>query len=329
MSWREHAPEPARLWIRWSPRRWPAAAEVALDLAERRLVWPAAAPDGGREIATLPPPPRPDLVYLPPVPNGLEGERDALAGALAAAGMPVLAQATSASSLPEAGAGIVALDLTAALLAPAGSGLERLRAQPARPRAGGELWVVLPLLPGVTPALPQLEPWLDAVAALAPGALLLPTPELTPVDRRRLADAAGEERYEAIFHGAAPVERAVARAAARRGLALFPRRPKSAAAPPRGARNRELAAALAEAGELWLRLGRSEPEGQALLAAARHLDSTALDVAALAREGNLGVVDWLSADARRLVAECAASGTSPGVARLRAAWLAEEGSGPP
>ncbi len=89
-----------------------------------------------------------------------------------------------------------------------------------------------------------------------------------------------------------------ARRGAPRPRALRAAAPDVRRATPRGARNRELAAALAEAGDLWLRLGRSEPEGEALLAAARHVDATSLDLAALAREGNLGIVDWLSPVAR-------------------------------
>ncbi len=316
MTWREHAPEPARLWIRWSPRRWPAPAAPCVDLAERRLLWPSTA--AVRAEPATPAPPRADLVYLPPVPAGLAAGRAALTAALAAAGMPVLAQEIAGPGADAAGAQLRAIDLTAALLAPGDEGLEWLRATAP---AAGIAWAVLPLLPGVTPAGTALEPWLDALAALAPAALLLPVPELAPADRRRLAETVGEAHYEEVFHGSPPAEREVARAAARRGLELFARRPPVPGATPRGARNRELAAALAEAGDLWLRLGRSEPEGEALLAAARHVDATSLDLAALAREGNLGIVDWLSGAGRRLIEETLAATPARGLEALHADWL--------
>lgn len=326
MTWREHAPGPGRFWLRWSPRRWPAPPAPAVDLAERRLLWPASAGEAIELSAAMPP--RPDLVGLPPVPAALAAERAALAAALAAAGMSVLAQDVVGAEIRPAGVAVGVLDLTAALLAPA-TGLDRIRAA-APARAGAALtWVALPLLAGVTPTGAALDPWLDAIVELRPDALLLPAPELGPADRRRLAEAAGEERYEAIFHGPPVDARAVARAAARRGLPLVAGRPPLPAAAPRAARNRQLAAALAEAGDLWLRLGRSEPEGEALLAAARHLDATALDLAALAREGNLGVVDWLSASARRLIEESLGPAPAATLDALRTAWTADEEGGAP
>jgi hypothetical protein len=125
---------------------------------------------------------------------------------------------------------------------------------------------------------------------------------LEPVERRRLADLAGEERWDAIFHGEPVRESVFAKAAAAAGLETLPARPEISM-PPRAARNRELATALAEAGELWLRLGRSEAEGEAILAASRRIPGEALDFAALAREKNLAVVDWLSPVARTLIEE--------------------------
>ncbi len=91
VSWREHAPEPARLWIRWSPRRWPAPAAPC---ARPRGAPPALAGDRGgpcRELAT-PAPPRADLVYLPPVPPGLAAGRASARRALAPPACRSLAQ---------------------------------------------------------------------------------------------------------------------------------------------------------------------------------------------------------------------------------------------
>jgi len=263
------------------------------------------------------------------VPAGLAARRAALAAALAAAGLPVVVQDSAEREMRPQGVAVGVLDLTAALLAPEPAGLERLRAAAAARTEPGTTWVALPLLPGITPAGAALDPWLAAVAAMRPAALLLCEPELAPADRRRLAETAGEERYEAIFHGAAPGAREVARAAARRGLPLGPARPPLAAVSPRAARNRALAGTLAEAGDLWLRLGRGEPEGEALLAAARHLDATPLDVAALAREGNLSVVDWLSDPARRLIEESALGAPAALLGELRAAWAASDGGEAP
>jgi len=323
VSWREVAPEPARLWIRWAPRRWPAPPHLALDLAARRLAWPALAPGARRALASAAPPARADLVYLPPVPPERAAEREALVGALGAAGVPVVAQSFPDAGAWETGAPIVALDLTPALLAPGRAGIEALHDLAARPRGPLTLWVVVPLLAGA-PATGAEPEWLDALSRLRPDAVAAVAPGLAPTDRRALAELVGEERYEAIFHGDAPAGRDLARRWAAAGLPVFAGRPAAAAVSPRTARNRELAAALAEAGELWLGLGRPEPEGEALLAAARHLETTPLDLGALAREGNLGVVDWLAPAARRLVEEAARGGTPAELAALRSEWLAPE-----
>ncbi len=323
MSWREHAPEPARLWIRWAPRRWPAPPEVALDLAARRLAWPTGSAPPALDAGRISPPPRADLVYLPPVAPGLAAERGELARALGAAGVPVVAQSHPEPAAWESGAPIVALDLTAALLAPAREGLDALRELAARPRGPLTLWVVVPLLAGA-PATGAEPEWLDVLSRLRPDAVVALAPGLAPTDRRALAERVPEARYEAIFHGEPPAARELARRWTGAGLPVFAERPAAAAASPRARRNRELAAALAEAGELWLGLGRPEPEGEALLAAARHLETTPLDLGALAREGNLGVVDWLAPGARHVVEATARGGAPAALSALRAEWLAPE-----
>jgi hypothetical protein len=144
-------------------------------------------------------------------------------------------------------------------------------------------------------------------------------PELTPSDRRQLAERAGEERFEAIFHGDTPSEHEFARAATAAGLEPWLARPR-VDLPPRRARNRELATLLAEAGDLLVRLGGGEAEGIALLAAARHLEATPLDVAALAREGNLAVLSWLPASARELVEAHVAESRVERLDELRTLW---------
>jgi hypothetical protein len=311
VSWREHAPEPGRLWIRWTPKRWPAGEHPHLDLADHRIVWPGPPVATGAEL-WLPEPPRRDLVGLPPVPETRTAQRDAFVRALEEAGSPALVQVTGSETPPAA---VVVLDLLATLLGVV-EPFER------RGRTEAPLWVVLPLLPGIV-GEETLEGWLDRIASLAPAAVIGLTPELEPLDRRRLAEGR-EALYESIFHGAPIAERRFAQRAAARGLPVFPRRPVSPADPPRLARNRELAAELAEAGELWLKLGRGEPEGQALLAAARHLEATPLDFTALAREGNLGVVSWLSEASRAMIEERVATGTAARLEALRAAWIGGE-----
>jgi hypothetical protein len=315
LSWREHAPEPSRLWIRWTPKRWPALELPFLDLATRRIEWPDAGGAGADVELGAPAPPRRDLIALPPVAAPRAAERDALARAFSREGAPVLLQVV-AGEPPEAGE-IVVLDLLAAVLGSADP-LAGWR----RPQA--PLWVVLPLLPGVLDEA-ELDRWLARIVDLEPAAVAGIAPDLSPGDRRRIADALDETLYEEVFHSHAPSERRFARRAEERGLSVFPARPGAPGAPPRLVRNRELAATLAEAGELWLRLGRSEPEGQALLAAARHLEATPLDLAAVVREGNLGVVSWLSATARAMLDERASTGRSGALEALRAAWLRTEG----
>jgi hypothetical protein len=311
LSWRELAPEPARHWIRFSPKRWPAAGAPWLDLAERRLAWSDGAPE-----VPLPEPPSPrlDLVYLPPLPRARRAERERWVVDYERAGGVALVQVDAEEALEPTATGARVVDLFAQVLAEDATPLADLPL---------EVSAVLPLLPGLSADAGAWRPWLAALAARGRRRVSGLAVELTPPDRRRLAELGGEARWEAIFHGETPSERDFARAVAAAGLDPFPSRPQ-AALPPRRRRNRELATVLAEGGDLWLRLGLPEADGQALLAAARHVEATALDVASLAREGNLGVVSWLSPLARELVAEQAESGRSEHVERLRRQYLAPE-----
>ena len=315
MSWRRVDPSPFRGWIGWAPRSWPAVERPRLDLAERRIVWPEA-PLGA---STLPEelPDEPEAVYLPAVPAATAGDRGELARRLVGAGCAPVAQDLAPLALAPEGLEWRWVDLFAELVE------ARMRVR--RPRAGvavGEAWgALLPLVPGLLTRAGELASLLDGVRAAGASAVLGLVPELTPADRRRLVDRLGEEAFEEVFHGAGPSEAELAREAARRGLAVLPPPPRIPGLTPRRARNRTLAAALAECGELALRLGRPEAEASALLAAARRLRSEPLDLAAVAREGNLEFVDWLPASARRLVAEELAHGESGLRAELRAAWL--------
>ncbi len=193
--------------------------------------------------------------------------------------------------------------------------------------AGGAV-AVWPLVPGITD---DPQRWERSCARLAgAGFAVLQTlvPALGPGDRRRLAQGlvgAGEgNAFEALFHRQQhepSSERELARVAHRHGLAPFLPRPLPRPPLPR-AENRRLAGLLALAGELWLRLGRPVEQAQALFRAARWLDGTVYDVAALCREGNLAVVTALDPLAQGAVAEAAGGGEPALLAELMAAYLA-------
>ncbi len=294
------------------PAPWPR-----LDLGSRRVVWPSAPDDrpisrGGPEL-----PPRADFAYCPAAtasPDALERQ----VAVLAEAGCPALVHVGAGDRVDGLPAGsIVVWDLFDALLGGGGPGLAGL--DPA-PLTGAKLWIAVPLLPGLLVDEADLLSTLESLRRFQPEAVVGIAPDLAPVDRRRLSEVLGEDRYEEVFHGQALSERSFAAAARGVGLDWRPPRPPLVGQAPRLARNRELAAVLAEAGELWLRLGREEPEGFALAAAAHHVDEVSLDIMALAREGNLEVLGWLSPVARAAVAELAVGGRSSLLAELAAAW---------
>lgn len=309
MSWRELAPEPARCWIRLLPKRWPAAEAPYLDLAERRLTWPEG--DPGLPLPALPAE-RHDLVYLPPVARERRPERERWVVDLERSGSEALLQVDAEEALEPAATAWRVTDLLPWLLAGEPERAEELPLGIA---------VALPLVPGISAQPADWAPWLAALARAGRRTVLGVAVDLTPADRRRLADLAGEERWQAIFHADPPTERDFARAVAAAGLRPLALRP-TCALPPRLGRNRELATLLASTGELWLRLGRSEAEGQALLAAARHVEATPLDLAALSRESNLAVIGWLSPRARSLVDEWVAAGRCALLDELEQEWTA-------
>ncbi|HLF56861.1 MAG TPA: hypothetical protein VI942_08450 [Thermoanaerobaculia bacterium] len=315
MSWRAFDPSPFRCWLRWAPRSWPAAERPYLDLAAQRIVWPG---EGGTAVPEELPAGEPDVVYLPPVESAGEELRDDLARRLDDDGQEVAMQLFPGQADRGGWATIQVLDPLGSLL---GGGPVAPREPFVRERGeSAELVVAVPLIPGLFPAAASIERLLDEVAELRPAAVLGVTPELSPLDRRRLVGALGDAAFEAVFHGAALEESELARRAAARRIGVLPERPLVMSLPPRVSRNREVATQLAECGELWLRLGRSESEGVGLLAAARRVEQISLDISALAREGNLAVLDFLSPAGKRVVEE--ASEGDPGlVAELRSAWL--------
>jgi hypothetical protein len=74
-------------------------------------------------------------------------------------------------------------------------------------------------------------------------------------------------------------------------------------------------------GELWLRLGRPVGRGQAFLRAMRWVDRSRRSLAALAREGNLGVLPWLDAESAQLVEEVLLGGSCALLDQLLAEYV--------
>jgi hypothetical protein len=145
-------------------------------------------------------------------------------------------------------------------------------------------------------------------------------PDLSPAERRRIVDSLGETGFDKLFHGEAPSERSFSVAVSHLGLEPFLARPLPES-PSRLRSNRRLAAELAWIGELWLRLGKAEARGQAFYRASRWVDREPHDVAALAREGNLGVIDWLESADREVIDEVVATGESSLLSELRRQYL--------
>lgn len=305
-----HHPEPARFWIVYAPRSWPDGDLPWTDLgmvrlrSSRTFSGPLELPDA----ADLD-----DLLYLPPVAAELASARDDWAAGLIASGTPLLIQLEPGTAT-EASGTLIVYDLLRPLLE---GDLEPLSVLP---EGSNAVW---PLIPGITDA-PEL--WHEGCSTLARRGVACVQPmvvELTAEERRQLAESGGDDAFEALFHGPPPAERDFARCAAACGLQVFLSRP-AAAGTARQVRNRRLAADLALAGDLWLRLDRSVAAGQGLLRAARRAAGTRRDLAALAREGNLGVLDWLDGRGVDLVAEVVATGHSSLVDSLIEAYLAPE-----
>jgi len=293
---RERPPDPWHGWVRHAPARWPGPRGPWIDLAAGALGESAGGPE---LLAALEGPRLEDLLYLPPVPPELAVARDRLAARHAARGTPVLVQLLPGDpppSVPSAGI-VVVWDLLAVALGDRGAvALDGVG-------GAGALW---PLAPGLADET-RLEAVASSVAAAGLAALLGVPVELSGRDRRDLGESMSEERYLRLFHGDAPSAAPLARAAARHGL--LPLLPRPLPRPPlRGAGNLRAAELLASCAELSLLLGEPESRAQALLRAARFAEREAHDLAALARDGNLGVLPWLDGEARELVAEVAAGG---------------------
>ena len=318
---RSHLPEPAHLWIAFSPRAgrgwraWPGPPEPWLDLTRSgRPVWASGSGGTGR----LPEPdagPLDDVLYLPPVAPEHEDRRRSLARRHARRGTPVLMQHVAGETAEAAGRpgseGASKIHAVFDLLATLSEGeLDPLGRLPAGASA------VWPLLPGITDD-PEL--WNEGCRRLADAgvaAVQAVSPALSPRDRRQLTEGRDEEAFHALFHRAPPAPCGFARVAWRHGLAPFLDRPLPRP-PVRGRENRRVAGLLFLAAELWHRLGRPAARGQELFRVGRETDRTTLNLAALAREGNLGVLTWLPSEDRAFLEE-ALSGRRP--ALLQELW---------
>ena len=276
-SLRAQAPDPARFWVQDVPSAWPGP-DLWTDLARCGL--------GATRTVALPriERARGGLVYVPPVVEDRIAERDALVDAALAAGAPVLCQVALREPAPPEGA-VVVVDLLEALLGPEPLALENVES------ATAAVW---PLLPGLTDDPERQERELAALRAAGIRVVQPLVLNLSPADRRRLAADRDEEVYHALFHGDEPAERPFSQRAAAAGLEPFLPRPANRT-------NQRLAGQLLLAAELWLRLGRPLSQGLALSRAGRWADETPKDVAGLAREGNLGVVEAVDGRSRALL----------------------------
>jgi hypothetical protein len=182
---------------------------------------------------------------------------------------------------------------------------------------------VWPLIAGVTDDPEDWRLGVDRLVAAGVTALVPFALDLAPSERRRLAEWTDEDGYQALFHGSRPDERELARMASRAGLEVLARRPLI----PGSARRafcRRVATELAQAAELWSRLGRAEASGQDLLRAARWVERSPRDLRALVREGNLGVLPWLDSRSRAVVEDLAAERAPRLRVELEAEYLGGE-----
>lgn len=310
LTFRRQRAEPAGFWIRYRPARWPGPDAPWLDLARAGLGH--ARTEGSLEIAPARLDALDDLVYLPPVAPPRRSERDELAARLVGRGLPVLAQ-LGLDEAPVPGA-VSLFDPLPELLA---GDLDRLETLP----AGST--VVWGLVAGITDGDDLCRRGLERLARAGAAGVVPLAPGLEPREKRRLAGS-DERHFARLFHGPPASERELARRAAAAGLATRFDRPPAAAGTRRPG-NRRIAARLAQIGDYWLRLGRPEADGQELFRAARWIEAAEHDLEALEREGNLGVLEWLSDKARRQVEAAISAGTPPLLLELEAEYLTAEG----
>ncbi|MDA8017372.1 MAG: hypothetical protein MPN21_07965 [Thermoanaerobaculia bacterium] len=296
-------PEPVHFWIAHAPRSWRFCSVLWSDLARGKL--------GGFKRSTaehdLPEydlDHLDDLFYVPPVNRSLAGRRTELLGELVAAGVPALVQLWPGETIPKklmaAGEGLLfpIYDLLQALLKGEVEQILKL------PEGATVVW---PLIPGISDHVETWEEGCELLAAKNVASVQPLTLSLEAKERRALAEGRPDHTFDALFHGSRPSEHRFGRVACEHGLSPWTARPPTGRS--RLLNNRRLAAHLALAGEMCLRLERVS-QGQGLLRAARGAESTSHDLEALAREGNLRVMDWLDRYGLVLVKELADEGES-------------------
>jgi hypothetical protein len=308
LNLREQTPDLGRCWVRYAYRPWSGSRNLWLDLFSRGL---GKGPAKGFETTDrLFAQGLDDVVYLPPVEESQERIRGELTKRLSAAGAPVLVQL-----LPGIAPGYPgAVEIYDVLHAVAIDDLSRLAAVP---EGAAVVW---PLIGGYSDDRRDWESGLELLAANGVACVQGIAADLSPADRRRVVEVAGEQGFERLFHGPTPSEQEFAGAVHQLGLEPFLARPLPKA-PARLRHNRRLAELLTSIGELWLRLGRAESRGQSFFRAARWVDHESHDLVVLARDGNLGVVTWLDEDSREVIEEIAAEDQSTLLAELRGEYL--------
>jgi hypothetical protein len=294
----QQLPEPNHFWIAYSSRTWRCTSRLYTDLANARLNGFQKGPLE-REMPDLDVEEVEDLLYLPPVDRELEASRNEMIVRLHELRIPVLVQLRPGDAQPPDGSHVI-YDLLEPLLR---GEIEELSGLP---EGSAAVW---PLIPGLTD---HPEAWEEGMTWLrnAKVRCVQPlVPELTPTIRRQLAERYGDQAFDALFHRDPPSERDFSNVADRYGLSIFCERPATGNS-PRQELNRQLAAKLALAGELWHRLEKPMAAGQGLLRASRGAENSHHDLAGLARENNLKVLDWLDAHSLELLRQQAALGQS-------------------
>ena len=307
----QQLPEPSRFWIAYSPRTWRCSSFLWTDIARLDLGG-MQKPTSGHGIPEMAGESLDDLFYLPPVDSELTAERDRMAANWVESGTGVLVQLRIGEICKVDGV-VKVFDLLEPLLSSETENLLSL------PEGSVAVW---PLIPGISDHPGRWEDGLPLLASAGVGCVQPVALDLSPVQRRRLAEGRDESVFDALFHGSKEggTEKDFARYAHRHGLKVFMDRPLVGAA-ARVRSNREIAAKLALAGELWLRMEKSVAVGQAYFRAARGAETTSLDLAALVREDNLKVINWLNDASRELVEEWVHNGTLERVDSLMAEYV--------
>ncbi len=309
----QQLPEPSRFWIAYSPRTWRCCSFLWTDVARLDLGG-MQKPTSGHGIPEVAGEALDDLFYLPPVDSELSAERDRMAASWVESGTGVLVQLRIGEVCKVDGA-VKVFDLLEPLLSSETEDLLSL------PEGSVAVW---PLIPGISDHPGRWEDGLPLLASAGVGCVQPVALDLSPVQRRRLAEGRHESVFDALFHGSKEggTEKDFARYAHRHQLKVFMERPLVGAA-ARVRSNREIAAKLALAGELWLRMEKSVAAGQAYFRAARGAETTSLDLAALVREDNLKVINWLNDASRELVEEWVQHGTLGQLDTLMAEYVGD------